>query len=531
MLTVLLKKQFLSTFKGAVQRSTIGKKKGKGSVVLYVLLMVYLLVIFAGMFFTLMRSLCAPLHQMGLDWLYFLYAAIMATVLGIFGTVFMAQAQLYDAKDNELLLSLPIPPGYILFCRMVPIYAQILLFEALALVPCFVVYATVAGFQAVMGLAWLLMLLLVPLFGLILSCLLGWLVAQLVSRMRNKTLFTILLSLVFLVGYYVIYFRFSTYLSQVLASSLAIGSAIEEKGRIRYLVGSACQGDFGALALVALVILALFALMYWVLSRTYLNILTAKHTAAKVKYRQGRLHSRSEDAALLQKEWKRFLSSATYMLNAGFGVPLLIVGTAAAVLKKDTLLTFLSAAMPQLTAALPMALTAFITFVSATNLVSAPSVSLEGNTLWILQSLPVDPGKVLQAKLKLHCLISAPVAVICGVVLSVVFGSDFVMTVLTVVTPVVAIGFFGCFGLVVNLLKPRMEWDNEALVVKQSASVTIVLFANWGILAAMIGCYAWIGSKFSPAAYLLLCIALFTIGFAVLYGWLMKKGSSIFATL
>ena len=76
-----------------------------------------------------------------------------------------------------------------------------------------------------------------------------------------------------------------------------------------------------------------------------------------------------------------------------------------------------------------------------------------------------------------------------------------------------------------------MEWDNEALVVKQSASVTIVLFANWGILAAMIGCYAWIGSKFSPAAYLLLCIALFTIGFAVLYGWLMKKGSSIFATL
>ena len=94
MLTVLLKKQFLSTFEGAVQRSTIGKKKGKGSVVLYVLLMVYLLVIFAGMFFTLMRSLCAPLHQMGLDWLYFLYAAIMATVLGIFGTVFMAQAQL-----------------------------------------------------------------------------------------------------------------------------------------------------------------------------------------------------------------------------------------------------------------------------------------------------------------------------------------------------------------------------------------------------------------------------------------------------
>ena len=31
----------------------------------------------------------------------------------------MTQAQMYDAKDNELLLSMPVPPSYILGSRIV----------------------------------------------------------------------------------------------------------------------------------------------------------------------------------------------------------------------------------------------------------------------------------------------------------------------------------------------------------------------------------------------------------------------------
>ena len=44
---------------------------------------------------------------------------------------------------------------------------------------------------------------------------------------------------------------------------------------------------------------------------------------------------------------------------------------------------------------------------------AAPSVSLEGKSLWLLQSLPVTPWQVLRAKLSVQLLLtSAPGAVL-----------------------------------------------------------------------------------------------------------------------
>lgn len=531
MLKVLLKKQLLGLFKGAFHRSAMGKKGKKGGIILYAVLFAYLAVVFVGMFFALMQVLCEPLHQAGLDWLYFVYGMILSTVLGVIGTVFMAQSQLYDAKDNEQLLSLPIPPGYILFCRMVPLFGQIFLFEALVLAPCFVVYGLEVGVSLLLVLCWCLLAVVIPLLGLTLSCLLGWLVALLTSRMRSKTVFSIVLSLGFLAAYYVIYFQFTKYLNELLANSAAIGASIRGYGYPLYLMGLAGQGDLPALGFTVLVCLLLFGILYWILSKTYLRILTAKHSAAKVRYRRKAMHLHSENSALLRKEWKRFTSSASYLLNCGLGVILLIAGTVALVLRGKVIIAPMTAAMPGLAASLPLAVTACIITICSMNLVAAPSVSLEGSGLWILQSLPVDPRKVMDAKLRMHFLVSAPVAAVCALVLSRVFSAGILMTVLMILVPVIFVLFFGCLGLMINLLKPRLDWDNETQVVKQSASVTVSLFLNWGIVAALIGCYFWFGKHWMPEIFLLVCGSLFLAGALIIRLWLMKKGSQIFAYL
>ena len=79
----------------------------------------------------MMQSLCAPLLSAGLGWLYFALAGILAVVLAVVGSVFLTQATLYEAKDNELLLSLPIPPSKILLARMLSLYVQNFLFGGL----------------------------------------------------------------------------------------------------------------------------------------------------------------------------------------------------------------------------------------------------------------------------------------------------------------------------------------------------------------------------------------------------------------
>ncbi len=52
--------------------------------------------------------------------------------------------------------------------------------------------------------------------------------------------------------------------------------------------------------------------------------------------------------------------------------------------------------------------------IAAMNFITAPSVSLEGGTLWLLQSLPVTPQQVLQAKVELQLLLTLPAAWLCA---------------------------------------------------------------------------------------------------------------------
>ena len=65
--------------------------------------------VLGGMFAMLAKILCAPLHAAGLGWLYFAMMGLIAVLLGAFGSVFTTYSTLYLAKDNDLLLSLPIP--------------------------------------------------------------------------------------------------------------------------------------------------------------------------------------------------------------------------------------------------------------------------------------------------------------------------------------------------------------------------------------------------------------------------------------
>ena len=113
MFKALLRTQFASIWAALFRNSTGAKKKSAGKAVLVGILFIYIigcfLVMFGGMFFVIAE----PLAAMGLSWFYFALAGIVAAALCFIGSVFMAQQQLFNAKDNELLLSMPIPSNAI----------------------------------------------------------------------------------------------------------------------------------------------------------------------------------------------------------------------------------------------------------------------------------------------------------------------------------------------------------------------------------------------------------------------------------
>lgn len=532
MLKALLKKQFQSfgyallnqRKKGA---NKAGKKSGKGSIVLMAILLIYVAGVFGVMFFGLGSMLSETLIALDMSWLYFTYAAILATVLAVVGSIFMTQSSLYDAKDNELLLSLPIPSKYILLCRMIPLYVQTFAFEALVLIPMYVAYALHATVGIGTILCWVLQVLLLPLLSLGVCCILGWLVALLTSRMRNKNIFTIVLSLLFLGAYFYFYSQLNTYISELLANSIAIGEALSGNWFLHH-IGLAGAGEVLSVVLIGLLILAFFGIIYAVLSVSYIRIVTTKRGAKKVVYREKTARVASVSRALLGKEAKRLFGSASYLLNCGLGSVVLLVGTVFAVFGGRNLVESIPTEFLDF---LPYVACLAVCFVVSMNCISAPSIALEGKAFWILQTLPVTPWQVLLAKLNLHMLVSAPFAVICSTVLMILLRADFFTALLCVIFPVLLILFSGCEGLFFGARNPNMAWDNEVTVVKQSVSVMLTLLCDWGfiILFGLGGIFA--GRIMPLALYLFACTLLLAIIDILLVMRLRNGGEKMFAKL
>ena len=84
-------------------------------------------------------------------------------------------------------------------------------------------------------------------------------------------------------------------------------------------------------------------------------------------------------------------------------------------------------------------LCALVCLLASMNLMAAPSVSLEGRTLWLVQSLPVRPWQVLRAKLQLQLVLTAVPALIAAVCAAVAAARPVGETLLLLAVPLAVI--------------------------------------------------------------------------------------------
>lgn len=536
MVKVLVKKQLMELGAFFYQSAKKGKRRSKGSLIMYALLMVYVVVAMGWMFYLMAEMLCEPLVNAGLGWLYFAIVGLMAIVSGVFGSIFTAYSGLYRAKDNELLLSMPVKPSALLLARMTSIFVMSFDFTLVVMVPSMLVYH-MKGFGGAASVASQIMVtLLVSLFALVLSCVLGWLMGLISAHLKGsvKRLISIVVTLGLLGGYFYVYTKVYNYLQLILINGDKIGSTVRKALFPVYHMGLACEGKAGSLAIFAGIVIALFALVYLLLSVSFIKIAIAKDTVVKARYEQKTMKAGSQLGALLKKEAKRFTGSTVYLINCGLGTVAFLAGAVMVMVKADYLNQFiemLNQMMPGADSLIPLALAGMLGLVTAMNDITAPSVSLEGKNIWILQSMPISPWTVLKAKLLLHVLVTSVPAVICIVSISVVLGISPVEAVLVGLFELIFIVLGAAVGLAVNLKMPNLNWVNETVVIKQSMAVLIAIFGSWLEVLVLGGLYLLLRNLMTPMAYLALVIVIIASVACLLLMWLRKRGTKIFAEL
>ena len=528
MLKALIKKQFMQYLSAFTFKS--GKKSSKMGIV-YAVLFLYLAAVFGIMIFFIMNMLCPQLVEMGLGWLYFTYAIILSLLFSVIGSIFTAQNQLYDASDNELLSALPIPPGYILFCRMLPLYIQCVVFTAVVMIPSCIAYSLAAEIVFAHILIWLLTLLILPLFSLVPICLIGWLSAVISSKIGRKSLFAVIICVLFLVGYFYVYSQFMKYMQLLILYSEKIGVSIRSYLYFFYKYGCAAEGSVSSAVIVLLLSVLIFTVMYIVLSLSYTGIITSKRGEVKKKYHEKELKVSSQSYALFKKEAARFVSSPVYLMNCGIGSILLIIIAVLALIKGGWLIEYINTAMPTLSGNLVLICCSAVLLISSMNAVTASSISLEGKNLWILKSSPVSGVQILSAKLWLHCAVTTPAAVICNVILAIVLHADFITAALMMLIPPAAVLLFGEIGLLLNLKFPNFTWENEAYPVKQSASAGLALLSGFLINLCLIGLYFIFGRNIQTQLFLFICFVLLLTASLVLLTYIRHRGNDIIASL
>ena len=534
----LLKKQLLELAASLVQKKKNQKRRtGSGSIALYILLFVFVAFSFGMLFFQMAQTLCAPLVQAGLGWMYFSLMGLIATALGIIGSVFHTYSALYHAKDNELLLSMPIRPSSILFARMFSCYLTTFLFEAVVLIPSILAYSTVGVHTPLSLLFQVLLLFLLPLFALAASCFLGWLIALLTARVRgNKSIFTVLLSLLFLAGYYYLYAQASHYLQLILLNQDSVSQTIRSAIFPAYQMGLAAEGNLLSFLLFAGMVLAVFALVYFVLSLSFFSLTTKKRgkTARQFQKTASAYRSGTQRGALLHKELRYFKSSATYMLNCGLGIIFLLAAAVFLFLKAGwikSLLPQLTQYLPGISEWIPLMACGAICFLISTIDITSPSISLEGKRLWILQSMPIPAWDILWAKVLLHLLVALPPALLCTIAVSVVLSLDALTFIFVLICTTLFVLFCAVSGLLINLKRPVLNWSSEATPIKQSASVIFSMLGSWAAVLVLGGICFLLHSTLSPTLLLLLCTAVLGLLSFVLIRWLKQKGTRKFSDL
>ncbi len=522
MIKLLIKNRLYSVFGAMIGRSKNGevKKAGLGKIILMSLLLVFIAFFFVFYATVTCIGLGALMIPAGAAWLYYAIILLISISITFFFSIFETKTELFECKDNELLLSMPIKPSDIVISRIFVVLFYNYLTEAVIALPALVVYAVFSGPDIIGIIGGIIAFLFAPLLSTALAAACGYLVALIARKLPKKSFITVILSVGFLVLYFWGYSKLM---------SVDFDGALENLENISFDKNAMpVLYHIGAVALLKPLNTVIFVLAcslvafvaYKLISASYIKIATDTAGAAAKAYKKQALKQGSALKALTKKEFSRFLSSSTYMMNAGLGLVAMLAVPIIAVFNiktlTDTCLEMFGINYPMMTAPLVISV---LVLLSSMNMMSASALSLEGNNFWIIRSLPIDAKTVLYAKVLPQLILTLPLSLVASVIAMIVFKAPLVYIPIYILTPMAANIAFALFGTVINTAIPKFNFENEVQVIKQSLSTFIVLMAQFLISIIMLFVSLFAGMA-SAALGMLISIAVlvfFVIASLVLF--------------
>lgn len=426
-------------------------------------------------------------------------------------SIFEMKSQLFECKDNELLLSMPIPPKSIVASRVTVVLLLNIIESIIFMAPAVVVFAVLGGsVRGIVGGA--LAIFLVPLLSVALSSGVGCLLAIVARKMKRMAVLRALIGVAAIMLFYKLYFGIFNVEDEMIGENLA------EMLNNPYMrtVGLAAILDPAAFPVFAAVSVGSAALAYFIITKRYISIVTANYSAKRAEY-NGRVgRSRSPLVALSVKELKRYASSSGYILNSSLGLAFMALIAVGGLIYSDDISVTVNevAGILGVNSVLPVLFVAAGVTCLSLNTASASALSLEGQGLWIIKSMPVCGRIVLLSKCAPHVIVSLPFALGFGICASIASGATSLEWVLIIAISVLSVFLFAFVGIIMNTLFPKFKFDNIIQPIKQSGSVFFSILVSFviSISALLLGVVLCSVSSAVALSAMLALVLLLTVG-------------------
>ena len=476
-LFILLKNSFInSTGINSLSKgvSTSNEKK-KLLITTATLLLIAAVICFMSTTYSI--ALATVLKPMGYLDLILIVAVLFSCILSFITSIYKAQGTLFSSKDYDLLMALPIRNSTILTSKILSLMSINYIGTALVIVPASIVYFIYNG-----SLSWIFFIILIiglifiPMIPIISASIIAVAITFVSSIFKHKNIVTTVVGMIAFLLIMILSMNMQNYINEFIANSDSIVKGLSSIYLpAMYLKEALVNYDIFALIKFILISIVPFLIFILVFSKTF-KVINGKLSESykKANYKVSKLEASSVIKSLIMQELRRYFATPIYVMNTAFGMVLLVAASIATLfVSKETLVEFLG--YPEIANMIPVEILVFLVFTIGLSCTTNSSISLEGNRLWILKSLPIEPNDIFKGKIITNLIITIPASIIANVFFYIGLKFDIKYLIFNLVISIVFAIVSAILGIIINLYFPKMEWTNPTTVVKQSASVMITI--------------------------------------------------------
>ncbi|MCX7922160.1 MAG: hypothetical protein N3B21_09140 [Clostridia bacterium] len=472
-------------------------------------------------------------------------------IILMFG-IFYIMGAFYFSKDIDILVPLPLKPSHIIASKFVIVMINEYLTLVPILLPAVIIYGAGTGQGILYWIKALILWLATPVIPLAMAGLFVVILMRFVNIRKSKDLLAFVggfLGVIVAVGTNFFFQRMpkgkeEEFIQNFLNTQSGLVKTVGQKfPPALWATKGLAENSPEAIGYFLLFIgtcLVLLAALLWLANRIFFKSLLSgqevnrRRRSVSQREMDGKYGKRQSPVlALFWKEWKLFFRTPIYVMNGLVGMvmaPFLIIMPYIAN-KEAGAYMFDIISNPQYTVPVTLAGVGVLLLVTNMNIVANTSVSREGNMFWVSKLIPVPAKQQILAKV-LHSIAIVLIGiVVTAIVLAVILKYTPIRIIIIVFLAIIGSFSTVALNLMVDVLRPKLEWTNPQEAVKRNINAILGMLASFVALGIFAGVAAMMVFMGAPEwlVYTGLAVIMGAVAAAALFGllklseWKYKK--------